>query len=134
MLGVIQICMETLGERVRQLRRTRGWSQQQLADRTGGQLDQTAISRIETRQGHEPGVFTAVLIARAFSMTVDELVSDLKPLAVGADETESLELDARLAGLEKQLREIRSLAKRAQAPRKEPAAPKERRRRGPHSA
>lgn len=71
----IHFCMGSLGEQVRALRKARGWSQQELAAQTGGELDQTAISRIETRTGYEPGVFTAATIARAFGLSVDELLA-----------------------------------------------------------
>lgn len=78
----IQICMAaSLGDQVRKLRKARGWSQQDLAVRTGGELDQTAISRIETRDGYEPGIFTVATVARALGVTLDQLIEGVMPPA-----------------------------------------------------
>jgi transcriptional regulator with XRE-family HTH domain len=66
---------KSFGNRVRQLRKSRGWSQEQLASIAGGSIDQTMISRIENRPDYEPGVFTSARIARALGVQVDALLA-----------------------------------------------------------
>src|SRR5580658_349649 len=66
---------KSFGDRVRQLRKSRGWSQEQLASIAGASVDQTMISRVENRPEYEPGVFTAARIARALGVQVDALLA-----------------------------------------------------------
>ena len=66
---------DTLGDRIRRLRVSRGWSQQRLAEIAGPGVDQTMISRIESRPEYEPGVHTVARIARALAVPVESLLS-----------------------------------------------------------
>ena len=63
-----------LGRNVARLRVARGWSQSELARRSG--VSQTFISSLEggRRQGAEVNV--AAALARALGVTVDELVRE----------------------------------------------------------
>ena len=65
-----------IGRRIAQLRRERGWTLAALADRVG--LSSTQLSRIEsgTRQS---SVGTLIEIARAFGVSLSELVADEQP-------------------------------------------------------
>lgn len=58
---------ETTGERIKRLRKARGWSQAQLAEAAG--LEQQAISHAE-RDRHEPRISTIEAIADALDETI----------------------------------------------------------------
>jgi len=65
--------MKRLGERIKELRTERGLSQLELAALAG--VHQTQISRVETGL-HGITLATAIDLARALGVTVNELVSD----------------------------------------------------------
>lgn len=58
------------GSQVRQIRRSLGWSQEELASRVG--LDRTYISGVE-RGERNPGLVNIVRLARALDVPVKEL-------------------------------------------------------------
>lgn len=60
-----------LGRAIRDARKERGVSQEELAHRA--EIDRSYMSSIE-RGGQNPGVMSVVRIARALGMTVTELV------------------------------------------------------------
>lgn len=71
-----------LGQRVRKLREANGWTQMELAERTG--LSNQSISMIELgkRGAKNPPLSTIQILARAFGITVDELVAEPEPQEV----------------------------------------------------
>jgi transcriptional regulator with XRE-family HTH domain len=74
-----------LGEKIRQLRSERGWSQGELAARLGG--DPGQISRYETGK-ISPSVDVVVKLAEAFDVSADYLLIDgaaRRPLRAPAD-------------------------------------------------
>jgi transcriptional regulator with XRE-family HTH domain len=79
------------GERLARVRETRGWSQQELADRSG--VPYITIYRCERGTHQEPRVSVAAKLARALGVSLDVLAdtygkemretdSDLLPAAV----------------------------------------------------
>lgn len=62
------------GERVRELRRARGWSQEELAERAD--LDRTYISGIE-RGLRNVALRNIEQLAKAFNISLKELFQDL---------------------------------------------------------
>jgi transcriptional regulator with XRE-family HTH domain len=64
-----------LGERVRELRERRDWSQEKLAERAN--LDTAYISGIE-RGRRNPGLNTLFHLARAFDLPLPVFLTDLK--------------------------------------------------------
>lgn len=63
---------DSLGARVRALRQKQGLSQQDLA--RSAECEQTLISRIESREGYEPGTFTLFRVAKALGTSIDGLL------------------------------------------------------------
>jgi transcriptional regulator with XRE-family HTH domain len=59
------------GEKVRALRRERGWLQQELADRAG--VNMQTVSNVETGR-HDPELPTLLKIARALGVGLGELL------------------------------------------------------------
>src|SRR5690554_2452360 len=62
--------MANLWNRVREERARRGWSQRELAERTG--LSRSAVSAVETGQV-EPSTAAALALAGAFGVAVEDL-------------------------------------------------------------
>jgi transcriptional regulator with XRE-family HTH domain len=60
----------SFGQQVRHLRRSRGWSQEELAARVG--LDRTYIGSVE-RGERNPGLINIVRLARAMDVPVKQL-------------------------------------------------------------
>ena len=69
----------TVGSRLRSLRRSKGWSLDHLADRTG--IGASTISRLETGQ-RRMALDQLVKLARALDTTADELLAGEKDEAV----------------------------------------------------
>ena len=70
---------ETLGQRIKRLRKARGWSQDMLANQTvvDGRSDgaiQKFISQIEQDAVAKPDVFAVAAIAKALGVTIEELI------------------------------------------------------------
>jgi transcriptional regulator with XRE-family HTH domain len=63
--------MTTFGERVAQLRKARGWTQHELAERTHVQYE--TINRIENGKHSAPRVHVLVALAKALGTTTDYL-------------------------------------------------------------
>jgi transcriptional regulator with XRE-family HTH domain len=63
-----------MGQRIARLRRERGWTQETLAERSG--VARPTIARLEIARGRsrQPSLPTLVRLARAFDITLDELV------------------------------------------------------------
>lgn len=61
-----------LDQRIKQLRRKLGWSQQKLAEKAG--LSYTVITKIEQGVAKRPTIQTMVKLADAFEISLDELV------------------------------------------------------------
>jgi transcriptional regulator with XRE-family HTH domain len=76
--------MATFGERLAKAREKRGWTQQELAERTGIRYE--TINRIENGKHAEPRVYVAVALAKALGTTVDYLAGMYE------DEAEDTEL------------------------------------------
>jgi len=88
--------LSPLARNLRALRSERGWSQAQLADRIGVHL--THVSRVETGK-YTPGLEFVVEAARAFGITVDQLISE-HPHDLQEVRLEDKELSERLRLLE----------------------------------
>lgn len=68
--------VEVLATRLRSMRRMRGWSQEELAERAGGGIDQSQISQWEGGR-KRPSMESVAKLARAFDMKHEELARDL---------------------------------------------------------
>jgi transcriptional regulator with XRE-family HTH domain len=64
-----------LGEVIRQVRKEKGWQQEELAQKTG--LNQAYISRIEIHI--EPDFSTACKILNALDLNIEETWEKIKP-------------------------------------------------------
>jgi XRE family transcriptional regulator, regulator of sulfur utilization len=60
------------GDKVRDLRKERGWSQQELADRAG--ISMQTVSNLETSR-HVPGIVTLSKIAGALGVPLPDLLA-----------------------------------------------------------
>lgn len=65
-----------LEQRIKQLRKKVGWSQQKLAQEAG--LSYTVITKIEQGVAKRPSIQTMVKLADAFRISLDELVGRRK--------------------------------------------------------
>lgn len=70
--------MANIGERIAELRRARGWSQEELADRSG--ISWGYIRLLEGGHRRNIQAQTAIKLANAFEITVDELLREKKVL------------------------------------------------------
>lgn len=61
-----------LDQRIKQLRRKVGWSQQKLAEKA--RLSYTVITKIEQGVAKRPSIQTMMKLADAFGISLDELV------------------------------------------------------------
>ena len=61
-----------LTKKVKELRKKAGWSQQKLAEKAG--LSYNMITKIEQGIAKQPTIQTAIKIANAFNISLDELV------------------------------------------------------------
>lgn len=61
-----------LANRLKQLRKEKGWSQQKLAENTG--LSFNAVTKIEQGLAKHPTLKTLLKLAEAFEISLDELV------------------------------------------------------------
>ena len=69
--------LKPLGDRIRELRRRRGWSQSELARKAG--ISKTRVWTLE--QGQLPPSFPTLRgLAQAFGLSVSELMDTSKPL------------------------------------------------------
>jgi transcriptional regulator with XRE-family HTH domain len=65
--------MSEFGKRLAKLREARGWSQQELADRSG--VPYTAIYKVERGVHQEPRVSVAAKLARSLGVSLDVLAN-----------------------------------------------------------
>jgi transcriptional regulator with XRE-family HTH domain len=75
------------GERLARLREARGWSQQELADRSG--VPYITIYRCERGQHQEPRVSVAAKLARALGVSLD-ILADTYGKEIRETDSESL--------------------------------------------
>ncbi len=68
----MEVAMKNLGLNIRRLRKEKGWSQGQLAEKAGSHLSH--INRIETGK-YTPSLETVVGIATALEVPVDHLIN-----------------------------------------------------------
>lgn len=61
-----------VGDKVRELRKERGWLQQDLADRAG--VSMQTVSNLETGR-HVPGMATLAKVARALGVPLGQLLA-----------------------------------------------------------
>ncbi len=61
-----------LSQRLKQLRKKAGWSQQKLAEKSD--LSYNTITKIEQGAATRPTIQTMIKIADAFQISIDELV------------------------------------------------------------
>jgi transcriptional regulator with XRE-family HTH domain len=66
---------QTTARRIVQLRKQRGWTQEDLSEKAGG-LDQGFISRLESGQ-REPCLSTLAVLAKAFGISISELLKGI---------------------------------------------------------
>ena len=59
-------------ERLKQLRKKSGWSQQKLAEKAG--LSYNVITKIEQGAAKNPNIQTIIKLANAFKISLDELM------------------------------------------------------------
>lgn len=69
---LVVLLVDVIGERIRTLRKQRGWSQEKLGELTD--MTQKQVSKIETSGTHD--VRKLKRIAEVFGMTVDELIAE----------------------------------------------------------
>jgi ribosome-binding protein aMBF1 (putative translation factor) len=62
---------ETLADRLRRLRRDRGWSQRDLAQRAA--VPHATVGKIESGEAREPTAHTVARLARALDTSMDAL-------------------------------------------------------------
>lgn len=65
-----------LSNKVRELRKKAGWSQQKLAERAG--LSFNVITKIEQGLSKSPSIHTIIKLSNALGITLDELVGRIK--------------------------------------------------------
>lgn len=61
-----------LEQKLRQLRKKAGWSQQKLAEKAG--LSYNVVTKIEQGVAKRPSIQTMIKLAEAFGISLDELV------------------------------------------------------------
>jgi len=64
-----------IGQRIHQLRTERHWSQRDLAARA--QIGQSYLSQLESGQRPDPGIHVVIKLAKAFGVSLDELVKSI---------------------------------------------------------
>jgi transcriptional regulator with XRE-family HTH domain len=71
----MQRALIALGERIRELREEKHWSQEEFADRCG--LHRTAIGLLE-RAERNPRLDTLLTVSKGFGITVSDLLRDVE--------------------------------------------------------
>ncbi len=88
--------MATFGERLRQLREARGWSQRELAERSG--VPYFTIYRCERGTHDEPRVGMAAKLARALGVSLDVLADTYGEVIRDEQHSEHIPSSLALAG------------------------------------
>lgn len=78
----------SLGQNIRRMRRDKGWTQSQLADRTGIKINH--ISKLE-QDASDPKLTTLYKLMQAFSCSPDSLLMDLNRVTTDAILKQTLE-------------------------------------------
>ena len=81
------------GKRLRDLRKGRGWSQEELAKRAG--LSRSALPKLETGRFKDTRHDTIEKLAKAFDMTATEFISHIKGAVESQPETPDQILERR---------------------------------------
>jgi transcriptional regulator with XRE-family HTH domain len=87
-----------LGQRIRILRKSRGWSAIELHRRANRAISRSDIASLETGRRKDISLTQAVALAKAFRITVDLLVADENPV-------EAVVIAAEIAAARKALRQ-----------------------------
>jgi transcriptional regulator with XRE-family HTH domain len=90
-LDTTKISLEKLGEKVRFLRQGKGWSLQELAERSG--VSKAYLSDLENGSAGRPNIQYVYAISVALEVTLDQLLQDAagaKPVKSKKRETEEL--------------------------------------------
>jgi transcriptional regulator with XRE-family HTH domain len=69
---VVECQLEMISDRIRALRKSKGWTQQQLAEKT--RLSFNAVTKIEQGLAKSPTLRTLTKLADVFGIGLDELV------------------------------------------------------------
>jgi DNA-binding XRE family transcriptional regulator len=69
----LEFTMKRLSTNVKRLRKVRGWSQTDLAEKIDS--SQSVIHDIEANHSYNPTVFTVVKVAAAFGLTVSQILN-----------------------------------------------------------
>jgi len=78
----------SLGKNIRRMRRDKGWTQQQLADKAGMKLNH--VSKLD-QDGADPKLSTLYKLMQAFSCSPDSLLMDLNRVSTDAVLKQTLE-------------------------------------------
>jgi transcriptional regulator with XRE-family HTH domain len=88
----IGIDVNGIGQRIREARSKRGWSQNELASRAG--VKQPTLQRIEAGLRQDPSIRTIAALAVALGMTIDALVDQAAPLTTPQSDASQIAFDA----------------------------------------
>jgi len=88
----IGIDVNGIGQRIREARSHRGWSQNELASRAG--VKQPTLQRIEAGLRQDPSIRTIAALAGALGVTIDALVDQAAPLPTPQSDASQLAFDA----------------------------------------
>lgn len=81
--------MSNIGDNVRLLRKSRGWTAQRLSDELNGSLSRAVISDLETGRKHGLSLEAGVALAKVFGVTAEELLTGEAATAIRRAELES---------------------------------------------
>jgi transcriptional regulator with XRE-family HTH domain len=101
-----------IGDRIRRLRKERGWTQKELAERTG--CSQRAIVYYE-REGKYPPAPVLAAMAGAFGLSLDAIVAPDEPTKRGNRDEPDLLNDPEDRRLWRKLQQIKCLPERDKA-------------------
>jgi transcriptional regulator with XRE-family HTH domain len=88
----IGIDVNGIGQRIREARSRRGWSQNELASRAS--VKQPTLQRIEAGLRQDPSIRTIAALAAALGMTIDSLVDQAAAIATPHSDASQLAFDA----------------------------------------
>jgi transcriptional regulator with XRE-family HTH domain len=88
----IGIDLNGIGQRIREARSRRGWSQNELASRAA--VKQPTLQRIEAGLRQDPSIRTIAALAAALGMTIDSLVDQTPAVATPQADASQLAFDA----------------------------------------
>jgi transcriptional regulator with XRE-family HTH domain len=102
--------MVDLGHQIRQLRKARGWSAQRLADETGGVATRSVIADLEIGRRKDLYLMVAVAVAKAFELTVEQLIDEEFTTTLKRQEIEQrlADLNVTLADVQRAQQELQT--------------------------